>query len=314
MDRSEPRQHAAVFTLNDVRPAALRVLRESLRPLRRRLRRQQFEEVSDVHDARVEIRRARAALSLRLILFNAQRAKRLDRRLAEMGRLLGPVRDLDVVMERSLRWGLERRGEAHVEFLYRLVRVRDELAGMTKRKISRRIEESVMRAGARLLRGEPVSGAAWKCSLEADVRGTLRLLAEPLPQIEFRTGAAVDAASGLERWHEKRKSCRRLRYELESLNSIADFAAAIEFLRGAQARFGAVQDSVVIQERLRGDLGNLMSRRLRLDVLDWEHHALREAIAAANGWWFGPAGWEQTATMIAASLGSPENPGDSNSA
>lgn len=314
MDKSEPRQPAAVFALNDVRPEALRVLREQLRPLRKRLRRQRIEEVSDVHDARVEIRRARAALSLCQTLFAARRAKRLDRRLAELGRILGPVRDLDVVLERSLGWRLERRGEAHVELLYRLARVRDNLAAVVKRKMAHRFPDSVIRAGARLLRAQPVSGAAWQCSLEADVRGTLRLLAEPLPQLEFKTGGVALAAAELERWHERRKQCRRLRYQLELLGAITDFSAAIEFLREAQARFGAVQDSVVIQEQLRGDLGKMMSRRLRLAALDWEHRALQAALAAANGWWLGPAGWEQTATLIAAGLRPPETSGGSISA
>jgi hypothetical protein len=90
------------------------------------------------------------------------------------------------------------------------------------------------------------------------------------------------------------------------LGSATPCSKAIEFLRGAQVRFGAVQDSAFILERVRGDLGQLMKRRLREAVLELEQRGLQKGMADAEAWWVGTGGWEQTASSIAAGLKPPQ--------
>ena len=311
MDKSENGQPEGLFEQIDARPAALQILRAHLRPLRKRLLRQRVRLVSDVHDARVEIRRARAALGLCLPLLEQKRAQQLDRRLREIGRLLGPVRDLDVVMERSLGWGLERRGESLVEFLYRVARARHELVVETERQLEAHFPAEQVRASRRLLGKGVVSGEAWRRSLEIEIRSALLSLAVPLASIELAAGQDVPAPPVLEQWHQRRKVCRRLRYQLEMLGADLHLRPAIDFLRGAQVRFGAVQDSAFIQGRIRDDLSQMMSRRLQRDLIEREQCVLGEALAEAKAWWSGPAGWERSAEAIIAALSLQDEPEDS---
>ncbi|MFN6109206.1 MAG: CHAD domain-containing protein [Planctomycetota bacterium] len=307
MNNSETGQHESWFELSDIRPVALQTIREHLRPLRKRLERQRGWTVSDVHEARVEIRRARSALGLFQVVLGAKRVRQLEGSLREMGQVLGPIRDLDVVVERSLIWNLPRRGEAQVEFLYRVACLREELLADAERKFRARFGAGAIRAGQRLLSSDAVSGGAWRRFLESEIRTALLSLVAPLENSGIWSASQAPPAALLEQWHQRRKVCRQLRYQLEMLGSATPCSKAIEFLRGAQVRFGAVQDSAFILERVRGDLGQLMKRRLREAVLELEQRGLQKGMADAEAWWVGTGGWEQTASSIAAGLKPPQD-------
>lgn len=307
MGKFEEERDGNWFVSNDLRPFALQLVRERIGPTRKRLRRLRFFGVSEIHDARVEIRRIRATLDLLGPMLEPSRKEALTRRLRRVGRLLSPLRDLDVLVERSLGWELPRRGEAQVDFLYRVGSLRGELAAVTRRELNARFAVRQFRTGRKLLRNEAVQGDAWKHFLEGEIRAALVALSAPLGSVEPLADVATSGQRDLELLHQRRKACRQLRYQLEVLQPVGDFTAAIQFLRGAQERFGAVQDAAVIQERIRGDWGELMSRKLRVAVLGLEAQFLRNAVESARLWWLGSPGWEQAATGIEAQIGSPNS-------
>lgn len=297
MSESERPPVAGVFTAADVRPLAWEKIGLALQPVRARLRRARYQTVSDIHQARVEIRKARAALDLFSPAVRKRKAAALQDSLRQLGRALGPIRDLDVLVERCLASSPQRRGEALVQFTYRVAELRSRLLKPALDELQERGRPKRLRLRRDDLKKSPVSGSVWRQTLESQVRATLQPLATPLESEAGQDPAALD------RLHERRKQCRQLRYQLEFLQLATGRDLASRFFRDAQAILGKIQDVTVIAKRLPTEWSQLAGRKLSDDLLRQQLDERAAAISQFREFWHGPAGWSLARDCVLAGLG-----------
>lgn len=201
-----------------------------------------------LHDLRVAVRRARAALRIFSSSLPAALVKSAARDLREMGRSLGPARDADVLI-----------GNAR-QRLKELPRTdRDQLAPLLV--ALQRERDAAHVAVGKFLAGPRSKGA----------RKSLRLLARPPlrsgPRVRDAApaviGARLDKAhASLGRvrparprpsdLHDVRIRLKELRYALEFLGSALEGGVApiLQQLREIQDELGAIQDGVVEEARV----------------------------------------------------------------
>lgn len=296
MSESEPPPIASSFTAADVRPLAREKIGLAIQPVRARLRKGRYRTVSDIHEARVEIRKARAALDLFTPALRTREAAALEETLRQLGRVLGPIRDLDVLVERSFSWRLPRRGESLVQFTYRVAELRSRLQRAALRELQKEAEPSRLRLRRGGLKKQPVSGSAWRLTLESRVQTELQLLAAPL---EVEAGHDPTA---MDRLHERRKRCRQLRYQLEFLQTATSRDLSSRFFRDAQAILGRIQDATVIAERLHAEWGRLAGEKLKADLIGRQTEERTAAISELIAFWNGPAGWSLARDRVLSGL------------
>jgi hypothetical protein len=88
MSESEQLSVAGHFTAADVRPLAWERIGLALEPVRKRLRKLKYQTVANVHEARVEIRKARATLDLFVPALRNKRGESLEKTLRQLGQTL----------------------------------------------------------------------------------------------------------------------------------------------------------------------------------------------------------------------------------
>ncbi len=296
MDASRQMSIARLVAEPDLRAHALAELKLALRPIRRRLRTLHLMKVRDVHQARVELRRARAAIALLRPTLEPEGRERLERRLRKLGRIWSPVRDLDVLVERSLDWTAGKRGEQQVEFLYRVAEVRKAIAQGALQTTKRRFSEQDFRARRNCLAKVAISGAIWRRQLVAEIQEILEALSVPL-ELD-----AAEPAGDLSKLHERRKRCRLLRYQLELLRTNSELDPALEFLRTAQGLLGSVQDALFIRQRIATDLGAFMGEKLRAYGLQREDLRIHEGLVKLIDYWQLSEGWLKIRAAIEANF------------
>jgi CHAD domain-containing protein len=199
-----------------------------------------------LHDMRVATRRLRALLRTIRPLVRPGTTETLRSELGWLGRLLGDVRDLDVLLERLDHEVAELDGD-------------DRRAG---RSLLRRLERERSRRRETLLR--ELDGARYFALLDE-----LQLAADSLPvddtarlpQLaarEFRRARKAEKLAGAEptdtALHELRKQVKHARYAAE----LVDRKAAARFVERAkefQDVVGAHQDAIVAEHTLRALIG-----------------------------------------------------------
>lgn len=296
MSQSEQLSVAGHFTAADVRPLAWERIRLAIEPVRKRLRKLNYQTVAHVHEARVEIRKARATLELFAPALRSKRGESLEKSLKQLGQALGPIRDLDVLVERSFAGPLKRKGESLVQFTYRVAEKRSRLAEMVLRQLAEEPNPRRLRIGRDSLRREPVSGIAWRKVLECRVQTQLTHLETPLEVEAERDPAAM------ERLHERRKRCRQLRYQLEFLQTAANRDLPAKFFRDAQAFLGRIQDAAVITQRLNSDWGEWAGKKLRADMLERQAAELSASLSQLTAFWNAPEGWQRARDSVLSGL------------
>lgn len=245
-----------------------------------------------VHNARVAIRRARAALRLMGGHFRARVKRHHDRRLRTLGRVLGTVRDLDVALEnlrlfrktlpkgarkplRPLRSELEaQRQVARQELLA-------HLDGKEHRAFITDFGEfcTTPGAGVRKSHRRPSDVAPHQ------VRHTMPgIILQGYEQVRAYEVAFADPDSlPLETFHALRIQAKYLRYSLEFARGLLgdDGAALIERLKELQDRLGELNDAHVEQLRLDAwtdAVADADAIALRRQAVDTTIATLREAI------------------------------------
>lgn len=234
----------------DARLAARRALALQVGRLRHEEAAARQGDVEAIHQLRVATRRLRALLRLFAPVLPTSLVTRGREGLRRLGRVIGAVRDLDVLDLALLARGRKLDGEtrAALEPLRRelaqqraaaLAGLATELDAPRTRRLLTMLEEAPRR---RL----PVRGAVRL----GDVAGTL---VEPHLRAVLRAGRDLDADAPDAALHRLRVRVKRLRYALETLSALREdeLAPVIGRLRALQDVLGEHQDAVTQTRWLR---------------------------------------------------------------
>lgn len=215
------------------------------------------EDIEALHDMRVSTRRMRAAYQIFAEYFDPKVLKPFNKGLRRTGRLLGAVRDLDVLLEKAEAYAAaltpEEAGE--LEPLLAEWRARRELA---RRQMLEYLDSAVYRgfvAGFRAFLTTPGAGAL---PIAADqpqpyqVRHVIpRLLLTRYEQV--RAYGPIIADAPLPVYHMLRIDCKRLRYALEFFVTVLgpEVPGLIKQVTLMQDVLGALQDAHVAEGLIR---------------------------------------------------------------
>lgn len=250
----QPRSRPAVAVVSPADPgatAAREVLRVHLHTLTQEEAAARGGDVEGVHRLRVGTRRLRAALRVFGALLPPDEVTRAESGLQWMGREIGAVRDLDVLKialsKQSRRLDPELQRALRPVHRHIVERRRVALAAMIEALDSPRYRElltllqGLVQRRARLQSGSPIGEIAPDI-----VRPAWRALVRAHRRLESNASA--------EHYHRLRVRAKRLRYTLESLQTLGGkrVRRTIERLVGLQDLLGAQQDAVTQCAWLRG--------------------------------------------------------------
>ncbi len=208
-----------------------------------------------LHDLRVAVRRQRSALAIFKNVLPPEATAGFGRELAALGRLTGPLRDLDVwlldearyraLLPAALQPGLDLMfARLRTQRAVELQRVRLALASAEYR--------ALVTDWSACLRGEAAGPRAGEPVLDLARRRLRRRYRRVL-----RDGRRIDTASTDSDLHRLRIQGKKLRYLLEffaSLFAADDVEALVAQLKRLQDNLGALNDLNVQSRRLADDL------------------------------------------------------------
>ncbi|MFT8244080.1 CHAD domain-containing protein [Roseomonas sp. BN140053] len=219
-----------------------RILGTALRHLLANLPAARAGQMGGVHQARVAVRRLRAALNLFEPKLGKENTARLEAELQRLGQALGAARDWDVFCEETLRDAAEDAAAA--PWLPQL----RELAEAERVAAHRELEADLAQpALTRLI----LDLAAWieePAGLEdgsAPLADFARPLLKRLERKVHRRGKGLRHRP-VEELHALRKSLKKLRYGLEFLGGLFPSRKVHRYLRGCtalQERLGTINDA-----------------------------------------------------------------------
>ena len=237
------------------------LLRQRLVSLLRAMPLAQAGDQSSVHQARVASRRLRQALPLLGVRADAQALDRADRRVRQITRALGPVRELDVTLLLLAELSRKRAAPARA-----IARVRE---AVTEERQKRRREMLAVIKPSKLnkLRKRLVEVAA----PESDQPERRSALAEANAQAAERAAAlkaAIEHAGGIylaDRLHRVRVAAKKLRYALEIQRELTKSRSTtyLNRLKVQQDLLGRMHDFEILIDRARGVQGTLTPRDRR---------------------------------------------------
>ncbi|MGH9379967.1 MAG: CHAD domain-containing protein [Thermoanaerobaculia bacterium] len=210
-----------------------------------------------LHDLRVAVRRTRSALGQLEGVLAPGAVERLQEELKWLGRLTGPVRDLDVQKLHLPEYRAELAPEE--------ARALDPLERLLDRQHAARQRE--MLAGLDSPRYRALL-AAWRDIVDTPMRGeadgqdatrpAVEVARERIDKLQrkvLKKGAAVDDETEMPALHRLRIDCKKLRYMMELFRSLfasEEIDTAIDRLRRIQNTLGRIHDLDVQQRNLRG--------------------------------------------------------------
>jgi CHAD domain-containing protein len=245
---------------------------QRLRALGRTLGGARQGDVGAIHQTRVATRRLREALPM---VVDAGRARKLGRRVRELTRALGPVRELDVVLHTLDALAAASDVPADAVACLRTVVVEE------RRRVHAAMVKRIGDFSLEKLRRRAVAGARkHDAALAAEGGATRRRRADPasLAMADRRAakraaalGAAIDNAAGIylpDRLHEVRIAVKKLRYAMEVARDLrgSRAVARIRTLKRAQELLGRMHDMEVLIARTRGVQGSPRASDLRLSA------------------------------------------------
>jgi CHAD domain-containing protein len=230
---------------------ALRIAHSSLLQTMRANERGVIEDLDSefLHDFRVAVRRTRSALTQIKGVYPATACRRFRRAFSRLGRLTGPLRDLDVYLLR-LRSDAESLPPGERDDL----RPVEELLDRERRSEHRRLVRALSgRRYASLLQAweehlaTPVSShpsrpAAHRPILEVASRRTWKVYRRVLAE-----GEQIGAATADQELHRLRIEAKKLRYLMELFRTLypKEIGSQIKALKGLQDLLGDFNDAVV---------------------------------------------------------------------
>ena len=209
-----------------------------------------------LHDLRVANRRSRSALTQIKGVFSDEAIERFKSRLAWIGQITTPTRDLDVYLLgfHGYQASLPEAHQDDLEPLHRFLLAHQKMEHKTLvRRINSPHFRTLLKEWREFLEApvsEQPSGPKGNMSVKslADKR-IYRMYKRVLEE-----GLAIDDASPHEMLHELRKSCKKLRYLLEFFQSLYPPKAVkklVKALKGLLDILGDFQDFEVQAEKLR---------------------------------------------------------------
>jgi CHAD domain-containing protein len=219
------------------------------------------DDPEDLHDMRVATRRMRAALRVFDGHLDPAALRPIQRGLRHTGRVLGDVRDLDVIHEKTMRYvdSLPEERRHELDPLLDAWRVkRDEargrmleyLDGDRYRRFTERFAQFLEQPGA----GEMPALTERGDVIAHRVTDVLpAVLYERMGAVWAYTGPLAEPGAPLVRYHRLRISGKFLRYTLEFFEEVLDPDAKplIKAIKELQDHLGDLQDAVVSSGVLR---------------------------------------------------------------
>lgn len=242
------------------------LLADFIRMLEREPGARSGEDIEDVHQMRVAIRRMRSALRLLRPYYRNKKIAPFRQHLQQVARALGAVRDLDVLIEhlQEYRAGLAETEQAVLDDVMALLDARRQkgraaFVRLVDSKAHRRFED----AFAAFVSPAPSEEAS---QYDGDVTPhQVRHLVPVLLHQRLAVVRAYDSIMAMatpEALHALRVEVKRLRYAVWFFRDVLGNQARsfIQELKNMQDYLGALNDSVVAQEVL-ADLPKLKKNR-----------------------------------------------------
>ncbi len=209
-----------------------------------------------LHDLRVAVRRTRSALTQVKGVFTDEEVEQFKARLAWIGTITSPVRDLDVYLldYEKYRDSLPEQFRPDLEPLHQFLLAHQKLEqqAMVKRINSPHFRKLLKEWRAFLEAPVPEQTAAPNATKEV-----ARVAGKRIYKVYHRVlseGLAIDAYSPADALHELRKNCKKLRYLLEFFTCLypkKQIKGMIKALKVLLDNLGSFQDLEVQADKLR---------------------------------------------------------------
>jgi CHAD domain-containing protein len=278
----------ALKSTDSIRQAALTIYRQLLDTMKRNEAGIKADIDSEfLHDFRVAIRRTRSGLTQLKGVLPPKVTENTRAGFAELGRITGPTRDLDVYLLYEKDYLSRLPGE-----------LREGMAGFFTEMSDRRhrnwkqLVKALQSPGYREIIGD------WQAYLDGDSDKPSKHSEQPAYEYSrkiiyrrydriMKKGGAISASSPDEALHRLRIQCKKLRYSLEFFSSLYPpkaIARVIKQLKGLQNNLGSFNDLSVQQDMLQRYLATIKpgsKKNLRLGVsigglLTALHHEQKE--------------------------------------
>jgi CHAD domain-containing protein/CYTH domain-containing protein len=222
-------------------------------------------DIEALHDFRVALRRTRAVVRSLASLLPKQVSRKMRRRLTNLQRATGPIRDAEV----AIAWLVQIRPESPPEVqrgIDYLIQTFDEerRSGITAEEVERHFSKDKVKLTKRVARmrvavdllDRRVIVTTFGQALDEAVRRALDDLSELLTRVAGPQEA--------KRMHRARIAGKRLRYLLEPIRHLEPAAEAVlARMKGLQDLLGEINDAHVLAASIleaRGDTGDFMIR------------------------------------------------------
>jgi CHAD domain-containing protein/uncharacterized protein YjbK len=229
------------------------------------------DDIEELHDMRVAIRRMRAALRVFGDYLDMSAIKPFAKDLRRVGRALGAVRDLDVLQQKTLRYvtALPPHRTSELEPLLAVVRAEHQTARQAMLDLLDSARYDRFKKRFHKFLQKPGAASLPACAEHGEPQP--QRIRHVAPIVIHQRLAAVRAYDGylegpdvpLERLHRLRIAFKSLRYTLEFFREALppDTGHLIEELKQVQDHLGDLQDAVVTCTIVRdflnwGTLGN----------------------------------------------------------
>jgi CHAD domain-containing protein len=220
------------------------------------------ENIEELHDMRVAVRRMRAAWQVFGDHLDAERLRCFAKGLRRTGRVLGAVRDLDVFHEKTQRYLAELPPirQADLQPLWAVWQAQRDLARQRLlayldsdryARLKQQLGELLQRPGALAVPGGELAAPA---PVPYRLRHVVPIAVyQRLAQLRAYDEWMVVPAVPLEHYHQLRIASKRLRYTLEFFEEVLGGEAkqVVEAIKELQDHLGDLQDAVVACNLLR---------------------------------------------------------------
>lgn len=282
IEQLETNRQAVLPTDNMAEAGRKVLLSELIKMLQREAGSRTGENIEDVHDMRVAIRRMRSAFRLLKPYFRAKDVRAYNRGLRRLAWVLGNVRDLDVLLAdlRAYQSLLTLEGQADLQTTIdkldtQLLAARDELIAVLDSKSYRRFLKDFTRFVAEPINDTNLADGA---VVPTQVRHILPgMIYERLAAVQAYDTVLQDADDAT--LHALRIEFKRLRYAvflfedllgsqiskfIDELKGIQDNLGGMNDISIARARLEDLADAETTSEALSGYLANLDTRQNEL--------------------------------------------------